>query len=299
MVKIGAAITGMAAVGAATAWRSWREARSLVVETVRVPLPADSGLSGLTVLHLSDVHAHGAGTWAVGALDELRELEPDLVAVTGDVMTARAGLAPVARTLAQLKSRLGTYVVLGNHDHYHGTAWHRMSGAIGPFSRPNEVVKELEAHGLKILLNENLRLETRLGPLQIVGTDDPFFGLDNVEKAYEGVDEGEPVLVLAHSPDAAAELDGRRCDLMLSGHTHGGQLLAPLGLVPGVTNTDLKLPNPYGLMVLEGTLTHVSAGVGTANIPFRFNCPPRATMLEFVEVGVGHGRDGDGVLGKR
>ena len=217
------------------------------------------------------------------------DLEPDLVAVTGDVMTGRAGLEPAARALGRLRPGLGTYVVLGNHDHYHGTAWHRLAGGIGRFSRPGDVVEVLEKHGLKPLVNENIRLETARGPLQIVGTDDPFFGLVDVEAAYEGIDAGEPVLVLAHSPDAAALLGGRRCDLMLSGHTHGGQLLAPLGLAPAITNTELELPTPYGLMVLEGVLTHVSAGVGTANIPFRFNCPPRATMLELVEVGEGDG----------
>ena len=284
-MRIGSAIGGVVALGAVTAWRSWREARALVVERVRVPLAADSGLNGLTVLHLADVHAEGVGTWAVGALEQLQDLEPDLVAVTGDVMTDRAGLEPAAKALARLRSRLGTYVVLGNHDHCHGTPWQRLAGGIGRFSRPDEVAEELESHGLKTLVNGNVRLETNAGPLQIVGTDDPFFGLADVEAAYEGIDESEPVLLLAHSPDAAARLDGRRCDLMLSGHTHGGQMLAPLGLAPAITNTELKLPAGYGLMVLEGVLTHVSAGIGTANIPFRFNCPPRATMLELVAVG--------------
>ncbi len=278
-------IGGVVALGAATTWRSWREARALVVGTVRVPLAAESGLNGLTILHLSDVHAQGVGTWAVSALEQLRDLEPDLVAVTGDVMTGRAGLEPAARALARLRSRLGTYVVLGNHDHYHGNLWGRVMGGIGRFSRPDEVAEELARNGLKTLLNGNHSLETRVGPLQIVGTDDPFFGLADVEAAYQGIDESEPVLVLAHSPDAAAVLEGRRCDLMLSGHTHGGQLLAPMGLAPAVTNTELKLPAGYGLMMLEGVLTHVSAGMGTANIPFRFNCPPRATMLEFVDAG--------------
>ena len=96
-------MAGMAALGAATAWRSWREARTLVVETVRVPLAAGSGLDGLTVLHLADVHAEGEGTWAVGALEGLMDLEPDLVAVTGDVMTGRAGLEPAARALGRLR----------------------------------------------------------------------------------------------------------------------------------------------------------------------------------------------------
>ena len=113
------------------------------------------------------------------------------MAVTGDVMTDRAGLEPAAKALARLRSRLGTYVVLGNHDHCHGTPWQRLAGGIGRFSRPDEVAEELESHGLKTVGNGNGRLETKAGRLQIVGTDDPFFGLADVEAAYEGSDESE------------------------------------------------------------------------------------------------------------
>ena len=274
----------MAALGTLIGWRSWLEARSLAIETIAVPIESDSGLSGLSVLHISDIHATGGDTWSLRALAELVDLEPDLIAVTGDLITSRDGLKPTATALAALRPKFGTHVVLGNHDHYHGTLLQRLTGAIGPFSHPDEIAHELESHGLNVLINSNQRLQTQLGPIQLVGTDDPFFGLSNVDLAYKGTHQEEPVLLLSHSPDTARQLNGYRCDLMLSGHTHGGQILVPMGLVAAITNTELKLTNPYGLMVLDGVLTHVSPGIGTANIPFRFNCPPRATLLKLTEV---------------
>ena len=273
------------ALGVSTAWWAIREAKSLVVDTIRVPLATDSALHGLTILHVSDLHVEGPETWSVAALGQLQTLKPDIVLVTGDVITQPEGLIPVSKALARLNSRLGTFVTLGNHDHYHSTLWQRFTGEIGRFSRPTDVLEQLQRHGLMTLVNESCRLETEAGTVHLVGTDDPYFGMADLALSYANVDEAEPVLLMAHSPDASILVAGRRCDLMLSGHTHGGQILAPGGLVRGMTNTLLPLPATYGLMVLEGTLTHVSAGIGTANLPVRFNCPPRATLLELVCTG--------------
>ncbi len=281
-MRPGLTLAAIGALGAGTLGRALREAQSLVIDSVRVPLATESALGGLTVLHVSDLHAEGPHTWSVGALRQLEELEPDLVLVTGDVITQPPGLRPAARALARLRPRLGTFVTLGNHDHYHGTLWQRISGKIGRFSHPETVLAAFAAEGLNTLRNSSYRLETGSGPLQLVGTDDPYFGMADLDLAYAEVDPAEPVLLLAHSPDAARLVGGRRCDLMLAGHTHGGQILAPGGLIRGMTNTLSRLPATYGLMILEGVPTHVSAGVGTANLPIRFNCPPRATLLEFV-----------------
>jgi hypothetical protein len=281
-------LSTLAAVGAlgmgALGW-ALREAQALVIETIRVPLATASALDGMTVLHLTDLHAESPRTWSVGALRQLERLEPDLVLVTGDVITQPPGLRPAARALAALRARLGTFVVLGNHDHYHGTLGQRVSGKIGRFSHPEAVLGVFREEGLNTLRNSSVRVETERGPVQLVGTDDPYFGMADLNQAYAAVDSTEPVLLLAHSPDAARLVGERRCDLMLSGHTHGGQILFPGGLIRGMTNTALRLPSTYGLMVIEGVPTHVSAGVGTANLPLRFNCPPRASLLEVVGPG--------------
>ncbi len=281
-MRPGSTLAAVGALGMGALGWALREAQALVIETIRVPLASESALGGMTVLHLSDLHAKGPQTWSVGALRQLEGLDPDLVLVTGDMITQPPGLRPAARALARLQSRLGTFVTLGNHDHYHGTLGQRLTGAIGRFSHPEAVLRVFAEEGLNTLRNSSCRLETVSDALQLVGTDDPYFGIADLDLAYAKVDPTEPVLLLAHSPDAARLVGGRRCDLMLSGHTHGGQILAPGGIIRGMTNTALRLPATYGLMMLEGVPTHVSAGVGTANLPLRFNCPPRATLLEFV-----------------
>ena len=281
-MRPGSTLAAVGALGMGALGWALREAQALVIETIRVPLASESALGGMTVLHLSDLHAKGPQTWSIGALRQLEGLDPDLVLVTGDMITQPPGLRPAARALARLQSRLGTFVTLGNHDHYHGTLGQRLTGAIGRFSHPEAVLRVFAEEGLNTLRNSSCRLETVSDALQLVGTDDPYFGIADLDLAYAKVDPTEPVLLLAHSPDAARLVGGRRCDLMLSGHTHGGQILAPGGIIRGMTNTALRLPATYGLMMLEGVPTHVSAGVGTANLPLRFNCPPRATLLEFV-----------------
>ncbi len=281
-MRPGSTLAAVGALGMGALGWALRKAQALVIETIRVPLASESALGGMTVLHLSDLHAKGPQTWSIGALRQLEGLDPDLVLVTGDMITQPPGLRPAARALARLQSRLGTFVTLGNHDHYHGTLGQRLTGAIGRFSHPEAVLRVFAEEGLNTLRNSSCRLETVSDALQLVGTDDPYFGIADLDLAYAKVDPTEPVLLLAHSPDAARLVGGRRCDLMLSGHTHGGQILAPGGIIRGMTNTALRLPATYGLMMLEGVPTHVSAGVGTANLPLRFNCPPRATLLEFV-----------------
>src|SRR3990172_7468169 len=260
------------------------EARRLKVERIRVPLAEPAALEGLQVLHVSDTHVKGPRDWPIKALGELRGLAPDILVATGDLITGPGGLPPVARALGRVRPRLAAYVVPGNHDHWHQGHLRSLSGAVGPFVCPAEFAAVMAEHGLTVLANAAESLETGRGSINVVGMDDPYLSMARPEIAYSGLGEERPTLVLAHSPDAAALLQGRRCELLLCGHTHGGQILPPGGLPPLTTNTRLRLPAPFGLMVLEGILTHVSAGVGTANVPLRINCPPRATLLRIVAV---------------
>lgn len=270
------AVAGLWTVGAAGA-------RRLVIERIQVPMAGAPELAGLRILHISDTHIAGERTWAVRALRRLEAVQADIIAVTGDVISRAAGLPVAATALGRLRSRLGTFVVPGNHDHWHGRHHDRLTGAIAPFVAPTEFAAAFARCGAAVLANRAVALETDRGRIQVVGLDDPHLLLDRPELAFAGADPGAATLVLAHSPDAALGLRGRRCDLLLCGHTHGGQILGPAGLPPRQTNTRTPIPATYGLMVHEGALTHVSAGIGTAVVPLRFNCPPRATLLEIVE----------------
>jgi hypothetical protein len=254
-------------------------ARRLVVEDVVVPVPGAPELDGLRVLHISDTHVSHEGDWVLEMVRSLSDIDVDLIAVTGDVISSVEGLPPAAAAIGSLRSGLGTYVVPGNHDHWIGRHLNRVSGEIGGFVSPRLYAREFAQHGVDVLVNDSVTIVSENGEANLVGLDDPFLGLGDAESAYSGLDDDRPNIVLGHSPDGAELINDRRCDLYLCGHTHGGQILGPAGLPPQQTNTAYPLPATFGLMVHRGVLTHVSAGLGTAVIPLRLNCPPRATVL--------------------
>ena len=254
-------------------------ARRLVVEGLAAPVSDAEKLDGLRILHISDTHVSSETDWVLEMVYSLADIEADLIAVTGDVISSARGLPAATAAIGSLKSGLGTYVVPGNHDHWAGRHFDRISGEIGAFLSPRRYVDEFARHGVKVLINEAATIVFRDNEINLVGLDDPYLGLSDPETAFNGLPGDRPNIVLGHSPDGAELIKDRSCDLYLCGHTHGGQILGPAGLPPRQTNTTYPLPATYGLMVHRGVLTHVSAGLGTAVVPLRFNCPPRATLL--------------------
>ncbi len=254
-------------------------ARRLVVEGLVAPVPGARKLDRLRILHISDTHVSSETDWVLEMVCSLADIEVDLIVVTGDVISSARGLPAAAAAIGSLRSSLGTYVVPGNHDHWAGRHFHRISGEIGEFLSPRRYVDEFARHGVRVLINEAATIVFGDREINLVGLDDPYLGLSDPETAFHGLPGDRPNIVLGHSPDGAELIKERGCDLYLCGHTHGGQILGPAGLPPRQTNTTYPLPATYGLMVHRGVLTHVSAGLGTAVIPLRFNCPPRATVL--------------------
>ena len=134
---------------------------------------------------------------------------------------------------------------------------------------------------MELLANRALVLEHGGARFNLAGTDDPYHYRHDLAATYAGVDESLGVLLLTHTPDGVFDLGGRRSDLALSGHTHGGQVCPPL--LPISTNTRHRLPEAQGVMLLDGYLCHVSAGLGWSSVPWRWRCPPRPHLLELVE----------------
>lgn len=235
-------------------------------ERITLPLPRGSGLQGLRILHLSDIHARGAGSAAVRAIGDLSGVDCDLICLTGDLVERPAGMDPLGRTLARLSPRLGVFACPGNHDR----------------ELPPGVLEEgFERWGIELLVNRGLLLRPGEASFSLVGTDDPYHYRHDPAAAYAGVDESRGVLLLTHTPDGVFDLAGRRADLVLSGHTHGGQVCPPL--LPVSTNTRNRLPAAQGVMLVEGYLCHVSPGVGWSGFPWRWRCPPKSHLLELVE----------------
>ena len=158
---------------------------------------------------------------------------------------------------------MGVFGVLGNHDYAHGQA---------------ETRDSMKAAGIHDLTNNGLWLTRGNGRLRLGGVDDLWFGRPDAKPALGDATIYDACLLVSHNPDFAETLTDRRVGLMLSGHTHGGQVS-----LPGMANP--FVPSRYGMKYAKGmveapaTKVYISRGLGLAAVPMRFNCPPELTLL--------------------
>ncbi len=301
-----ALLGGGALLGAATlAYARW-EAASYRLRRVTVPM-LEAGQPDLRILHLSDLHMtpsrHRLQDWVAS----LAELRPDLVVVTGDFLSHREAVDPVLSALDPLLDTPGAFV-LGSNDYYAPRPINPFSYFAGPSDlhpdRPElpwpDLVARLTSAGWAHLPNASTAVEAGGRVVEIRGVDDPHIERDDYARVSGSPrDDADIAIGVAHAPylrvvDAMAA-DG--VDLMLAGHTHGGQVRVP-GLGALVTNCDLDRGRARGLSQHERPLMefaphdqpdmwlHVSAGLGTSPYaPIRFACPPEATLLRLTSGG--------------
>ncbi|MGB3403431.1 MAG: metallophosphoesterase [Microcoleaceae cyanobacterium] len=252
-------------------------------------LPAS--LNGIRIVQLSDLHYDGLrlnDKLLIKAITQTNEIKPDIIVLTGDFVTNNPSpIHQLSQHLKHLKSRIGIYAILGNHDYYYPE-----SEAI--------VIKGLSSIGIEVLINQ---VVYPFGEkLALVGLADLFSGKFEPKSVMELVDEDIPRIVLSHNPDTAELLEPWRVDLQLSGHTHGGQIVFPnFGTLPEklqkVQNQlppHLKFLIPIksdckkmfrhwewsaGLHPVGQNLLYVNRGLGTY-FPGRWNCPPELTIIQ-------------------
>lgn len=253
----------------------------------------------LDVLHLSDLHLRRSDRGLLAAqMEALSRLnrQPDLVCVTGDVC-GRVDDAPlVANLLRVVRPRLGTFVILGNHEYGAGApgrgprserllAW--MIGAIyGPAlsSGPREgeaIASALTDLGLRVLRNEGVRLQDGPRSLWLAGVDDGWAGRADIARAMRGRHPNDGALILVHEPELAFPAVNHGADVVLAGHTHGGQVRLPLLGALFWHRLDPRLRSPAGLQSIGASQLHLSAGLGQL-VPLRFGCPPELVELHCV-----------------
>lgn len=242
--------------------RGWNELDRFELTEHTLPVP---GLrEGVELLHLSDVHLRGPGPWVDRLCALVAGLSADAVLLTGDVVT-RGYLPAVAdQLLAALpRTRFGTFAVIGN--------WEVWGGA------PRGVWEaHLARHSIPLLHDRSVDL----GPIVLVGTDDVLSGTPDVDAAFAGVDGGKPVVVMSHSPILFPSLVRPGVRLVLSGHTHAGQVRLP-GVGP------FFLPRgsgsyPGGWYQEGEAALFVSRGIGWSIAPVRFRCPPEIARIHLV-----------------
>lgn len=233
-----------------------------------VPVPGlPPAFDGYRILHLSDIHAGGVISLEATA-DRLRpaaSLDPDLIAVTGDFASGMPGrIAGVAALLGGLSARDGVVAVLGNHDHWMGE---------------ERVIDALSTAGVRLLLNGSLALQRDGETLYLVGVEDASYTKsDDLSAALRGVPDDVPLILLSHSPEIMEQPLSARASLILSGHTHGGQVVLPY---VGPIHVPSGVPRRFasGLHQLDGRWLFVNRGLGEIFPPLRINCPPEMALL--------------------
>ncbi len=243
--------------------RGWRNTLNIQLRHNRVEI---SGLppafEGFTLLHLSDLHAdmNPPAMQALG--DVVAGLEYDLCVLTGDYRAQTYGSGDAAlKEIGALCSRLSgpIYGILGNHDSI-------------------RMLPGMEDLGVRMLLNEQVEIRRGEAAIHLAGIDDAhYYRVDNVEKAALDIDPDAVSILLSHTPEIYRQATHAGFDLMLCGHTHGGQICLPGG-IPITLDSNCPRYMGAGAWRYRQMQGYTSVGAGTCIVEVRFNCLPEVTL---------------------
>lgn len=238
------------------------EKRWIDVTRTEVPLvPDHAHLDGLKVAVMGDFHHDDFGDDGLirRAVEKINDERVDLVLLVGDYISDdMRALEPLCTELAGLRPRLRSFAVWGNHDRWHADL---------------TLKQKLGEAGITLLTNEVAEFED----FAVAGMDSYWGGRPDLKGTFSQVPDGKPVLLGWHEPDPFDLIDDSRLALQVSGHTHGGQVCAPL-------YGPILLPQygkkyPYGLYQRDEKSLFVTRGIGTLSIPARFLCAPEVAVL--------------------
>jgi predicted MPP superfamily phosphohydrolase len=257
----------------------------------------------LSLVHISDLHVrHGDQRLVRAQMAALKGLAPDLLCVTGDMCEKVADIQMVVDVLKAARPRLGTFVVLGNHEHNaplperlrkeQTRGWRRILNAVvnlmGPTLRSDgdeeghAMAVALQAAGITVLHNSGRRIYVDGvdgQSLWIAGCDSAWAGHADMPGAMRGRRTDEACLALVHEPDLAFEAGAKGADVILAGHTHGGQVRLPFFGAPYTHRMDPRILIAAGFQRIGDGVLHITAGLGHT-VPLRFGCPPEVVWLE-------------------
>ena len=225
-------------------------------------------LAGRRAVQISDLHLDRYHARHDSVLRTIAGLKPDWIFVTGDLLNVSDGLPHLFRFLAGLRSLAPVFLTLGNHDHYSGV----------PVDQFNELA---DRHKLHLLVNQTMFVPTEGGELGIVGLDDPSLHRADLT-CIPPRTEGRFTVLLAHAPNVLDHLDHRHAvDLILCGHSHGGQwrppLIPPFWLPYGCRG------RVHGHYQQNRHRLYVNRGLGWSLLPLRWSCPPEILAIDWID----------------
>lgn len=243
--------------------RGLRNARAIAVtrhEAKLARLPAE--FDGLRLLQLSDLHLDASDAFVHALIERVRSVEADATVITGDFRYRTHGdWRPALAQLERLRPHLpgSVHAILGNHDTI-------------------RMLPRIEALGIRLLMNEHVTLTRAAARLHIAGIDDPhFFEAGNLERAADGIPAADCAILLSHSPETWWQAAHAGFDLLLAGHTHGGQVCLPGGF-PLMLNADCPRAYCRGAWRYRDLLGYTTTGAGSSIVDVRYNCPPEVVV---------------------
>jgi uncharacterized protein len=244
-------------------WRARKNAERIQIRHHDISLPGlPAAFDGFTILHLSDLHIDMNQGAMRRLIELLPELSYDLCVLTGDYRGKTFGpFAATIEGMARLRTHIAgpVYGVLGNHDTI-------------------RMVPALEEMGIHILVNEAEPLLRDGQRLHLAGIDDAhYYRVDNIEKAAAQIPDGEFSILLSHTPEIYRQAAHADFDLLLSGHTHGGQICLP-GAIPITLDSTLPRRMGSGSWRYGQMVGYTSVGVGSCIVTVRINCLPEITL---------------------
>lgn len=241
-------------------------------------------LRTIRILHLSDLHLSHSEGQKMAFIEKVAQEDYDMVILTGDIFEDYTGLA-YASSLLPRQPRLGAYAVLGNHDYFSYSMFHKTFGRlIRRYRHPatkrdvTPLIAALEATGFTVLRNDAHQLTDE--GIHIVGVDYPGISEHRIMRLVEGVPDHFLKLALFHMPRNLKFYSRAGIHIAFGGHTHGGQVRVP-GVGALITDSELPRHKASGVVKHGNSLLHISRGLGAdPRSNFRLFCPPAATIVE-------------------
>jgi len=224
-----------------------------------------TALHGATLVHITDFHGGFGNTEPVfeEAIARVNALKPDLILFTGDYINdTNRNDFPIHEILGRFEARLGAYGSFGNHDHRRGIVATR---------------RAVERGGVRVLHNENVCIADGLW---LAGVDDYYEGKPDLPRTLAGIPEDVTPIVLSHNPTFIEKID--RDLFMLSGHTHGGQIVLPLLSARLIVKLHLHCNQVAGWYHYGRSHIYVNRGIGVTGKPFRYNCPAEIAVFRLL-----------------